>query len=179
MDWFSEQDVVNTDADGSHLAESRRKYFRENTMLRYCCCPSGAPTVSMTFKQWNIWCQNNIKQESPPAWTLEAYRPLCSKYSLCCPNWIPPPGGGYPDPPRSGTPPRGGTRSGTPPGGVRVPPRGGGVPGQVPPPLWTDKHLWKQYLPVLLRTRAVMNEICLYLNTHALAQANSKAFLMR
>ena len=23
------------------------------------------------------------------------------------------------------------------------------------PPLWTDKHLWKQYLPVVLRTRAV------------------------
>ena len=76
-----------------------------------------------------------------------------------------PPGeGGYPDPPggvpgpplggtRSGTP-RGGTRSGTPPGGypVRYPP--GGVPSP-PPPLWTDKHLWKQYLPVVLRTRAV------------------------
>ena len=39
-------------------------------------------------------------QESPPAWTQEAYHPLCSEYSFCCPNWVPPrqgthwPGGG-------------------------------------------------------------------------------------
>ena len=116
---------------------------------------------------WN----NFYKQESPPAWTQEAYRPLCSKYSLCCPNWVPPrggtrtppggvpgppkgvpgqvpPGGGYPDPPR------GGTQSGTPPGGgTRTP----------PPPLWTDKHLWKQYLPVVLRTRAVIKDITLHI----------------
>ena len=25
------------------------------------------------------------KQESPPAWTQEAYRPPCSEYSFCCP----------------------------------------------------------------------------------------------
>ena len=29
-------------------------------------------------------------QESPPAWTQEAYRPPCSDYSFCCPNWVPP-----------------------------------------------------------------------------------------
>ena len=64
-----------------------------------------------------------------------------------CPTWVPPRGGGT----RSGTPPggvpsqvppqggylvrypRGGTQSGTPPGvPSQVPP--GGVPGQVPPP---------------------------------------------
>ena len=28
-------------------------------------------------------------------------------------------------------------------------------PADWPPPPWTDKHLWKQYLPVVLRTRAV------------------------
>ena len=32
-----------------------------------------------------------LRQESPPAWTQEAYCPPCSKYSLCCPNWVPPP----------------------------------------------------------------------------------------
>ena len=80
------------------------------------------------------------------------------------PSQVPPPGG------VSGYPP-GGYPVRYPPGGypVRYPPRGGtrtprGVPGQVPPggvpgpplpPLWTDKHLWKQYLPVVLRTRAV------------------------
>ena len=148
-------------------------------------------------------CIKPVKQqESPPAWTQEAYRPLCSKYSLCCPNWVPPPGGGYPvrytppggsgyppwggywvPPPGPGTPPggypggvpdrvpplggRGGTWTpvrypsrggpGTPPGGGTrsgTPP-GGGYPDPPPPPLWTDKHLWKQYLPVVLRTRAV------------------------
>ena len=76
----------------------------------------------------------------------EAYRPPCSKYSLCCPNWVPP----HPDlvggyltwvPPRQGTPPthppagpgrvlpqQGIPRQGTPP---RVPPPAG--PGRVPP----------------------------------------------
>ena len=37
-----------------------------------------------------------VTQESPPAWTQEAYRPRCIKYSICCPV----PGGvphlGYP-----------------------------------------------------------------------------------
>ena len=60
--------------------------------------------------------------------------------------------GGYPDPP-GGYPVR------YPPGGVpgQVPPPGGYPAGPDPPlpPLWTDKHLWKQYLPVVLRTRAV------------------------
>ena len=75
-----------------------------------------------------------MEQESPPAWTQEAYRPLCSKYSLCCPNWVPPGGtrGGYRVPPR--VPPRGGTWV-TPLGGYLgnppwVPP--GGVPGTPP-----------------------------------------------
>ena len=29
-------------------------------------------------------------RESPPAWTQEAYHPLCSEYSFWCPNWVPP-----------------------------------------------------------------------------------------
>ena len=48
----------------------------------------------------------------------EAYRPLCSEYSFCCPNWVPP----HPD--LAG----GGTQLGYPPS--RVP------PARVPPS-WT------------------------------------------
>ena len=93
------------------------------------------------FKSW-------IQQESPPAWTQEAYRPPCSEYSFCCPTRVPslPPGGvpdlgtpwgGVPDlvtPPGGvpdlGTPP-GGSWPGYPPGGYLtwVPPRGGTWPG--------------------------------------------------
>ena len=40
----------------------------------------------------------NIKQESPPAWMQEAYRPPCSKYFLCCAILADPPPAG-PDPP--------------------------------------------------------------------------------
>ena len=99
-----------------------------------------------------------MKQESPPAWTQEAYRPPCSEYSFC-----PGRGGTWP-----GTPPRG---SGYPPGGlgtplgVRVPPRGvwvpsqggpgtppGGVPDRVPPTAsWHSgkccKALWDMGTP--------------------------------
>ena len=69
------------------------------------------------------------KQESPPAWTQEAYRPPCSEYSFCCPTWVPPPGGGPGTPPTGGGPgtPRGVTQSGTPPGTP-----GGGYPPPLP-----------------------------------------------
>ena len=111
------------------------------------------------------------QQESPPAWTQEAYRPPCSEYSFC-----PGRGGGY----LTGYPPRGGP--GAPPGGVTWPgtPPGGGVPDRPPPyclmafwemlqsimgygypPLWTDRLMDGQTrvktLPSLvLRTRAVI-----------------------
>ena len=91
-----------------------------------------------------------LRQESPPAWTQEAYRPPCRKYSLCCPNWVPPNlAGGVPDlgtphrvptgrvPSWQGTP---SPQQGTP---RRVPPWAG--PGRVPPrldlagyPPWLD-----------------------------------------
>ena len=87
---------------------------------------------------------NRIQQESPPAWTQEAYRPPCSEYSFCCPTRVPP--RGVPDP-------------GTPPGGSGYPPGGGTWPGYPPrclmafwemlqsimgygyPPLWTDRWM--------------------------------------
>ena len=92
------------------------------------------------------WWNSPTKQESPPAWTQEAYRPPCSEYSFCCPTRVPPPGGGtWPGyPPRGvpdpGTPPRGGTWLGYPPGGylTRVHPPWGvpdpGTPLGVPDP---------------------------------------------
>ena len=91
----------------------------------------------------------SLKQESPPAWTQEAYRPPCSEYSFCCPTWVPPRGGGgyltgvpprVPRSPRGGTwlgYPPGGTWPRYPPGGVPGPPQGGtwpGTPGGVPGP---------------------------------------------
>ena len=47
-------------------------------------------------------------QESPPAWTQEAYRPLCSEYSFCCPILADPPSTprlDWPDPPPDWTDP--------------------------------------------------------------------------
>ena len=99
----------------------------------------------------------------------EAYCPPCSKYSLCCPNWVPTPPGtpcqgipppGYP--PHPGYPP-GWTWQGTPPPGS--PPLAG--PGRVSPrqlphgilgnvdkalwdmgtPLWTDRQTRVKTLP--------------------------------
>ena len=93
-------------------------------------------------------CWKLTEQESPPAWTQEAYRPPRSKYTLCCSCWgVPrvgtpaggrgtlggcPPAGGYPRqaPPARGypswVPPARGT-----PGGRPLP--GGGYPRWVPP----------------------------------------------
>ena len=80
-----------------------------------------------------------------------------------------PPLGGYP----VRYPPRGGTQSGTPPGGVRVPPPlPHGILGNVakhygiwvPPPGVDRQTKWNYYLPVVLRTRAVIR----YLTYHVI-----------
>ena len=82
------------------------------------------------------------EQESPPAWTQEAYRPPCSKYSLHVVLT------GYP--PRVPTPPG----QGTPP--ARVTPPGQGTPprldlaGYPPPPRHSGKcckALWDTGTP--------------------------------
>ena len=97
--------------------------------------------------------------------------PPCSKYSLCCPNWVPPqarvpplgggtPRPGYPPwpgyPPSQGTPPRLDLAGYPPAGPGRVPPPW--LPHGIlakcckalwdmgtPPPLWTDRIMdgWK------------------------------------
>ena len=66
-----------------------------------------------------------MQQESPPAWTQEAYRPRRIKYSICFPKW--------------GTPSRSnwgrGIQGGVPPGrGFPQPGLMGGTQGRVPPP---------------------------------------------
>ena len=94
-------------------------------------------------------------------------------------SWlIPPPPAGWTDPPSwTWPPPPAGPDPPPPPGrldltpslptGLRTaqPPRPPWLdwPDQ-PTPLWTDKHLWKQYLPVVLRTRAVIMYLCQFGN---------------
>ena len=103
------------------------------------------PGVSVGRQCMLKFPKNSCRQESPPAWTQEAYRPPCSKYSLCCPNWVPPPGQGTPParvPPSQSTPlarvpPSQGTpHQGTPPARVAPPSQGTppSGPGRVPPP---------------------------------------------
>ena len=119
------------------------------------------------------------KNKSPSAWMQEAYFPLCGKCSVL--TW---PGGGgtylgwgrgtYLGPPLPLTWAAGGRgvptldegggtylgRGRVPTLGYPLPPswpgQGEGVPtlGYLPW-VWTDRHLWKQYLPVVLPTRAV------------------------
>ena len=90
--------------------------------------------------------QCSITQDSPPAWTQEAYRPPRSEYSFCCPNWgwgVPHPrsrswwgGGGYPIPGQGGTP----SLPGVPHLGFPCPDLTGGVPQPgVPPPSWPGR----------------------------------------
>ena len=106
---------------------SRTEGYRETEDSRIC-------------RAWNDSSEIIFKiQESPPAWTQEAYRPPCSEYSFCCPiladpppSWLthPPPAGWPTNPPPLGWPP-----------GWLTPPLAGW-----PPPRLTDPpsptHLW-------------------------------------
>ena len=94
-----------------------------------------------------------LQQESPLAWTQEAYRPPCNEYSFCCPKWVPPlswpgqggtlPGREYPTwvPPTvypwQDTPP--------PPPPAGYPPQGTPPPGY--PPSWTWQGTPPRCLP--------------------------------
>ena len=105
-----------------------------------------------------------LKQESPPAWTQEAYRPPCSECSFCCPiladpppGWTDPPGwltlplAGLTHPPQldwpTPCPPAGLTHS-SPPAGLTHPLPGWTdprldwppPPAGLTPPLCTDRH---------------------------------------
>ena len=114
--------------------------FKYNT-LQLCIFSVG--TLNLSIHVWKKRkCKNTKIQESPPAWTQEAYHPPCSEYSFCCPIRVPPRGGTWPGYPRGEVPdrgtPRGGPDLGTPQGGYLtwVPPRGVRDPGYltwVPP----------------------------------------------
>ena len=112
--------------------------------------------------------ENNCKQESPSAWTQEAYWPRCIKYSrpgltAGGSTWGGvPPAGGTPSreyPLAGSTPPParsdGGTRGGVPPG-RRYPPARWTWLGY-PPQVWTDKQSETITSHLVLHTRSVIN----------------------
>ena len=108
-----------------------------------------------------------LTQESPPAWTQEAYRPSCSEYSFCCSILVDPPLPSPTNPP----PPRSGPQLADPPtfpaGWTPPSPFSAGWPPPPPPQVWTDKQKWNYYLPVVLRTRAVKTSWkCVSLKIH-------------
>ena len=115
--------------------------------------------IGTIFETGNIYkngikIKNKVEQESPPAWTQEAYRPPCSKYSLCCPVLADPPPAGWPPrwltPPPSGWPPRWLTPLplvADPPGSWTWPPplAGPDPPGWLTPPTpsgWPPHPWW-------------------------------------
>ena len=103
------------------------------------------PYFNSNHSRWSF-----IEQESPPAWTQEAYRPPCREYSFCCPiladppprvDLIPPAG---PDPPSWTWPPPSWTwlplAGPDPPCWTWPPPPAGPDPSPGwtwPPPNWT------------------------------------------
>ena len=104
------------------------------------------------------------EQESPPAWTQEAYRPPCSEYSFCCPILADPP------PPPQLTPPADPPTWLTDLPQLTDPPRLSQLTDPPPRaeladwlPLGVNKLTkWNYYLPVVLRTRAVKTEYTMY-----------------
>ena len=80
-------------------------------LLRFWILLHNDPTQCVRIlSKWN--CKEKTKQESPPAWTQEAYRPPRSNNSFCCHiladpplrlDLTPPPAG--PDPPLAGPDP--------------------------------------------------------------------------
>ena len=98
--------------------------FVRNTIIAIYYIFNCYHTKALIPKKIGALNKSILQQESPPAWTQEAYHPPCSKYFLCCPNWVPP----WQGTPLAGYPPRQGT------------PRAGYLPGwtwQGTPPSWT------------------------------------------
>ena len=79
------------------------EYIRENSFPKdkSACCLVLETKITQKY----------VQQESPPAWTQQAYCPPCSEYSFCCPiladppllDWSPP--GWTADPPQLDWPP--------------------------------------------------------------------------
>ena len=67
----------------------RKRIFKK--LLREIEWKSIVPVCSKSLKKvCGAFEQTQKEQESPPAWTQEAYRLPCSEHSFCCPNWVPP-----------------------------------------------------------------------------------------
>ena len=135
-----------------------------------CVHAGGLPCLAMFPCSFSSAQTTHLK-ESPPAWTQEAYRPRRIKYSICFPKW-----GqvrwGYP---KWGTHEQGvpqarsdrgyprwvTSQQGYPLGwtwlGYSLPRPGRGTLLGVDRQIdgWMDRHVWKHYLPVVLRTRSV------------------------
>ena len=120
------------------------RLFERVSRLQQVHIPGQQRTIYLRFcrnyplenNEWGDFqvCNYCVQQESPPAWTQEAYRPRHINYSICCPV----PGGGEVPHPRWG-------------GG-----QGGPNLTGVPPCGQTDRHVSKHNLPVVLRTRSVI-----------------------
>ena len=128
------------------------KWILPSTFWRALRCRTSSTKVIRLWIQLGINHQH-IKQESPPAWTQEAYRPPRNKYMLCCSCWGGTPGGRPPCLTLGGHPPAGGVPwAGTPL--PRVPwagaPLVGGEPRWVPPLIWMGYPptiSWTGYTP--------------------------------
>ena len=116
-----------------HFFFQRKKHIFVNYHPSEACTTTD-PLLNCNHKR------NLIEQESPPAWTQEAYRPPCREYSFCCPILADPP-----PPPPSWTPP---CWTWPPPGQLDLtPPRLDltPFPGQLdltPPPAGPDPLPW-------------------------------------
>ena len=93
-------------------------WYQMNVQFTFCICSS----VCWPLLRYTLQLNNSSKQESPPAWTQEAYHPSHSKSSLCCcfltggvphPESVPPMPG-----PGMGVPPCPDLRWGPPPGSL-------------------------------------------------------------
>ena len=128
--------------------------------------------ICILVSGWMVLWKKFVKQESPPAWTQEAYRPPHIKYSICC--LIP---GGVPHLWRGVPYIRMASH-----GVYILPPSEAGRGthpldlARVPPKVWTD---WKHYLPHPSdaggnygRTRNVTFTWCDYTIVHNWATCN-------
>ena len=128
------------------ITTTRQIHWLWQVIKYICIVTTGSGSVDILIQFFNSSKSVSVsvsamesKQESPPAWTQEAYRPPCSDY-FCCPNWAPPRpdlaggvpwwGGGIP---WQGTPHPDRARGGT----LLLPPRQG-TPQQGTPHPWLD-----------------------------------------
>ena len=125
---------------GQHILNFHKKVLLRKCKRHTARCVASTPSAALS------WGGTPSLAGVPPCPDLARGYPIPGQGT-------PPPSGpgwGPPPPPLSG--PGLGTPLGKDLGPVEVLWNGDGVP----PWVWTDRHLWKQYLPFVLRTRAVI-----------------------